>query len=373
MSSPVPLYEQVRAALGAEVVAGGHDPSRPFITEREVCRRFGVSSITATRALNELVADGLLVRRRGLGTFVADRPRRTEPGTIACIVHGLHGLQGAHLADLLGGVEAACADLGHQLVLLNSRGSPEREAASLLQAIERRADGIVIYPVEGRSHRKAFETVRRRGVPLVMVDRYRPDIASDSVTADNTQLGQILTARLIELGHRRIALLWGETDCTSVTDRLAGHLGALRDHDIPLRPDLTVLRTYEPLPQAERRARLAALLDGPEPPTALVCGNGYVLATVVHDLAVLGVDVPGGIDLACMDDAGPYDLLPLTAVAGRLPSEAMGRTSVKVLADRLAEEGAGRDPHRRLVLPAELVDRESAAGHLGVVSAARGA
>jgi L-alanine-DL-glutamate epimerase-like enolase superfamily enzyme len=52
----------------------------------------------------------------------------------------------------------------------------------------------------------------------------------------------------------------------------------------------------------------------------LLCANGYVLAIAAQELVALGVDIPGRVDLAGMDDAGPFDVLPLTAAAVVLPS-----------------------------------------------------
>lgn len=359
MSERSPLYQQIKQALRAEIDAGRFDPAAPFVTQREVCERFGVSSITAVRALNDLVAEGVLVRRRGLGTFVApSRARLSRSGVIACIVNGLHGLRGAHLGNILAGAEEICADRGYQLVLQNSAESTEREEGALRRALDNGVDGILLYPVQGRAHPEAFAEAGRRGVPLVMIDRYRPDVPADAVVADNADLGLRLTEQLVALGHERIATLWGETECTSVTDRQAGHLQALRAAGLPIRPDLAVLRPYEPLDQKHRLALLTGLLRSPEPPTVLLCANGYVLAIVAHDLSLLGLRIPDDLQLACMDDySGPYETLPLAA-EGVLPSADLGREATELLIERITQPAA--TPPRQLVLPISLRDRRTA-------------
>jgi len=357
-----PLYEKIKAALKEEIAEKRYDPAEPFITQREVCERFGVSTITAVRALNDLVGEGVLVRRRGQGTFVADteaaQPEQTGDVTIACIVNGLHGLHGAHVAHILTEVESICAEQGYQLVLANSAESAEREEGSLQRALRNGAKGILLYPVQGHSHAEVFAQVRRAKVPMVMIDRYRPDIASDAVVVDNTDLGYQLTTRLISAGHRRIATLWGETEATSVRDRLAGHVQALRDHDLPVEPDLTLLRPYEPLPDDERAGMLSTLLDWPEPPTVFLCANGYVLAAAARDLDALDVSVPDAVDLACMDDAGPYDLVPLAMIAGVLPSAEMARKGMELLAQRINSGRPYGRPARRIVLPIAIRERQ---------------
>ena len=187
-----PLYQQVKQALLADIAAGGYARDRPFITQREICERFGVSHATAVRALNDLAAEGYLVRRRGQGTFVAEGT--TKPaGSIVCILQH----HGPHVSALLAGVEAACAEFGDRLFLRHCEGDPEREEQALRQALDQGVDGIIIYPAEGGTSAGAYAEVRDRGVPLVMVDRYRPDLATDAVIADNFAAGEQLTDELI--------------------------------------------------------------------------------------------------------------------------------------------------------------------------------
>ncbi|MEV4317391.1 GntR family transcriptional regulator [Actinocrispum sp. NPDC049592] len=361
-----PLYQQVKRELLAAIAAGEYSPGKPFVTQREICERFGVSHATAVRALNELAAEGHVVRRRGQGTFVAERKPQAGDRTIACILQ----YHGPHVTQLLAGVEATCAELGYRLYLTHCEGDVAREENALRQALAHNVSGIIIYPAEGSQVADVYADIHSQRVPLVMVDRYRPDLATDAVVADNFGAGKELTAELIALGHRTIATLWDETDATSVRDRLAGHLHALRENNIPVRPDLTVLRTYRSQPVEQRRTILRELLNGPQPPTVFLCANGYILATAAHDLAALGLDIPGDVDLAGMDDAGPFDVLPLTVAAVVLPSRDMGRQAMRLLHSRVTSDSPEWNPEL-VVLPISLRTRESAPGHLRVVGAPR--
>ncbi|MGB3764370.1 MAG: GntR family transcriptional regulator [Ornithinimicrobium sp.] len=71
--SPVPLYHQLAEQLIAAVTDGTLQPGDPFENEVAVAERLGLSRPTVRRAIQELVDQGLLVRRRGLGTTVANR------------------------------------------------------------------------------------------------------------------------------------------------------------------------------------------------------------------------------------------------------------------------------------------------------------
>jgi LacI family transcriptional regulator len=362
----IPRYQQVKLELIAAIEAGRYSPELPFATQRGICAEFGVSHATAVRALSDLVAEGYVTRRRGLGTFVAPRTPAGPPagqGSVACVLQS----HGPHVSNLLAGIEAGCAELGYRPYLNHCEGDPDREERALLGALEHGVSGIIAYPGQGSSAARGYAEARRRGVPLVLVDRYRPELATDAVLADNFGAGHDLTEELIAGGHRAIATLWDETEVTSVRDRLAGHLEALRRHAVPARPDLTELRPYLALPQAERQARLAELLGGPRPPSVLLCANGYVLATAAQDLIALGREIPGDVDLAGMDDAGPFDVLPLTVAAVSLPSREMGERAVGLLHRRATAPETLAAPER-IVLPVTVGARRFSKAHLRVVA-----
>jgi GntR family transcriptional regulator len=78
--SPVPLYHQLAEQLTVAITSGTLQPGDPFENEIALADRLGLSRPTVRRAIHELVSQGLLLRRRGLGTTVASRQihRRAE-------------------------------------------------------------------------------------------------------------------------------------------------------------------------------------------------------------------------------------------------------------------------------------------------------
>jgi DNA-binding GntR family transcriptional regulator len=79
-ASPVPLYHQLAEQLTAAIIDGVLRPGDPFENELALAARIGLSRPTVRRAISELVNQGLLVRRRGIGTTVANQMvhRRAE-------------------------------------------------------------------------------------------------------------------------------------------------------------------------------------------------------------------------------------------------------------------------------------------------------
>ena len=356
-SSGAPAYQQITRVLRQEILDGRYPPGAPFMTQRSLCERFGVSSTTAVRVLNDLAAEGLVSRRRGRGTFIAAASERRPAGhgaggpVISCIIHNLHN---SYVGSIVSGIESVRADLGYRLQLTDSGESARREEDALRQAAASDIAGVLLYPVQGRAHAAALVELQSRGIPVVMMDRYRPEVVSDAVLVDNDDLGYRITRELVALGHERIATLWSETDCTSVHERLGGHLRALREDKLPIFAEFTALRGFVYLDGAGRRHLLRGLLEQPEPPTALLCSNSYVLAAAVEDLVALGVELPGAIELAAMDDAGPYTSLPVSALRAALPARELGRQAALLLHERVTADGPLRGT-RRVVLPADIL------------------
>jgi GntR family transcriptional regulator len=70
--SPVPFYFQLSALLELEIVSGRWEPGFRMPSEPSLCEHFGVSRTTVRQALGRLEQEGLVVKRKGQGTFVAE-------------------------------------------------------------------------------------------------------------------------------------------------------------------------------------------------------------------------------------------------------------------------------------------------------------
>lgn len=351
--SGVALFAWVKQELLDSIGRGEFSPDEPFITQREIVERFGVSTTTAVRALNELVADGVVVRRRGRGTFVAERAtarRETASGTPVLAYVSPDRRAGMHDAELLSGLSVEAAALGYQLTVAHTRSRAHEE--QVLHAIAAGwAQAVVLFAHDRSSAAGVVEELHRAGVVTVLVDRYLPGVPTDSVLFDDFAVGYDVTTAMIDRGHRSMAVLWSETEVTSVRDRLAGHRRALRDRGLPELPERSALLPFSRLDPPGRQRRLRALLESGEPLTALLFGNAPTLAIAVSDLLAMDVDVPGSMELASMDQSSPDGVGPLSVVSARLPVREMGRRAARLVHERLEVAGG---PARHVVLPAEV-------------------
>ncbi|MGI5130245.1 LacI family DNA-binding transcriptional regulator [Pseudonocardia sp. CA-107938] len=367
----VSLFAWVKQELLDSIARGEFTADQPFVTQREIVERFGVSTTTAVRALNELVAEGVVVRRRGRGTFVAPRPMpaRAPSGVGRTIAYVSPDPGSGHESVLLAGLSGQCGELGLRVTIEHTRDvDHETQVLRALTSGAQPVDGVVFFPRERSLAAGVVEELRRAGLPVVLVDRYFPGTPTDAVLFDDEAVGHDVTVAMIERGHTGLAVLWSEVEVTSVRDRLAGHRRALREHGLAELPEWSALRTYSRLGPDARQERLLDWLRSETRPTALIGGNAPTVAMVVHDLLGLQTGFPGALEIASMDQSLPFDASsPLTAVAAGLPTRAMGQEAGRLVAARLDGDTS---PPRHVVLAAELQVPDRGHNTLGVIGAA---
>jgi GntR family histidine utilization transcriptional repressor len=101
MSSAQPLYVRLKEHLMSRIRAGDWEAGRRVPSENELVQRFGVSRMTANRALRELSADGYLDRVPGVGTFVRARPQSSSLIEVRNIAEEIAARGGRHSSRVI--------------------------------------------------------------------------------------------------------------------------------------------------------------------------------------------------------------------------------------------------------------------------------
>jgi GntR family histidine utilization transcriptional repressor len=96
-----PLYLQVKRHFLDNIDSGKWGTSTRVPSENDIVKSFGVSRMTANRALRELRDEGVLVRIAGVGSFVADRHARAHPLKIRGIADEIRDRGHVHRAEIV--------------------------------------------------------------------------------------------------------------------------------------------------------------------------------------------------------------------------------------------------------------------------------
>jgi LacI family transcriptional regulator len=186
---------------------------------------------------------------------------------------------------------------------------------------------------------------------MVFVDRRPGFLEADSVTSDDVGGARAAVAHLGEQGHRRIAYVGAALTIETARDRLRGYTEAMRElgaeaHASHIRPGLVTLE--------EAEQAVAEMLEGADPPTAIISGQNYFTIGAIKALRARGLQRK--IALVGFDDFALADLLdpPVTVIAHD-PAE-LGRTAAQLLFRRLDGDGS---PSQQIVCPYALISRGS--------------
>ncbi|MCU1437838.1 MAG: LacI family transcriptional regulator [Naasia sp.] len=326
-------------------------------TIKEVAELAGVSRSTASRALtgNGYVAEPVRLRVRqaasDLGYVVDAMARSLKQQSTRSIGVLVSDLRNEFYANLAAGASRQATRLGYTTMLIDDQGSAEDEMAAVEAFVAMRVAGVVATTVTPDTTRFLL----RQRIPVVEVDRRFSDGDCDAVVIDNRGSARAATRHLLELGHRRIALLIDEDDWTTGRERREGYVDALEAAGIPHEESLVVPTGWD-VDAARHAAR--EVLRGAHRPTAVFAANNVLAEGTWRAAAELGLRIPENLSLVAFDDVPWMSMVTPGVTAVAQDAGAMGRAAVQSLLDRIADPDAGT---RTVVLSASLRRRGSTA------------
>jgi LacI family transcriptional regulator len=321
---------QVSQATVSLVLNGISDSSVPQVTQRKVLR--------AAKTL------GYVPNR------VAQSLRTQQTKTIACIVPDITN---PFYPALERGAQKSAESNGYDVLIYNTDGLPAKERKCLDRLLEGRVDGVigVFFHLNARDLRPLLD----RNIAVVRIEATPKKTGPwplDNLYVDNAEGAKASTEYLIELGHRRIAMIAGTGG--PERNRVSGYLQAL--DEAGLKPQLVSRGGFNE--ESGYRSTKQLLSTGPRP-TAIFAGNDLMAFGAMTAIREAKLAIPQDIALMGFDDifAARFVTPPLSTIS-QFQYE-LGRVAAEMLLERinqLSPETAGRQRQ----MPFELVKRQSA-------------
>ncbi len=334
------LRERIRLALNSGELSGR------IPGERELARRFGANAKTISKALNDLTAEGLLVRQVGRGTFTA---ASAEPGltrtTGKRFVWGLAADRNEPVGRLLfeQAAEAARADQ-HEMVLRSLQSSLDGMLSeNAITAAELRGyDGLAIFGAKPSG--ELLADLLRIHIGLVLVDMQSEAIRTNCVMSDVAGGAFALCEYLIALGHRDIRLVIDSDWLPCAAGAELGYRSAMIRHALTAMPAIVanVLKAPE------------VLFAGDCPPAAVVCVGTELARSVMMAAGRRRLQLPWDLSLAVVAEPGH----PVPEHFGLTSYEIEPGKIANWVVRLLATAAPGQMP-QMVVVPGRVVDRGS--------------
>ena len=269
-----------------------------------VARAAGVSTATVSRVLNQPESVREPLRRQVMAAVTklgyvphagARALKLQRSGTVGAVFPTIHN---AIFAQAIDALQQRLADAGLQLLIATSGYNPDTEARQALNLVMRGADALVLCGVSQSP--ELLRMLRQRELPTVHAMTYPPPPGLVCVGFDNARaIGQAVRY-LLDLGHRRVAMLAGIAHLNDrATARIDGVRLALQAAGLSLAPQHLVERAYG---LSEAREGLRVLMSSKPRPTAVVCGNDVLALGALLEAQTLGIQVPQALSIVGFDD-----------------------------------------------------------------------
>lgn len=328
-------------------------------TMKEVAARAQVAISSVSRVLNSHPDVSDSMRRRVLQVvdemgyepdLLASSLRKGATHTVGFLIRDVSN---PLFMEVLKGVERLLRTEGYLVLLAHSEGSSEREVAYARLLRQRRIDGLIFSMSEEQSPEVGAE-LSKLNTPIVLLDRAADGVSNVSVVASDHRTGvRRATEHLLDLGHRRIALITSTMNLLPARERVQG----LRDgfERRGLQPPEHLLRCGSFSMEYGTRST-EELFDGAEPPTAIIAGGNVIFTGVVSETHRRGLRIGRDLSVITCDDTplAQFHTPPVTAVAR--DAMEMGATAARLLLAHLRDPD---EPARTVTLPTELILRES--------------
>ena len=311
-------------------------------TIRDVARHAKVGVGTVSRVLNDsrLVSEDARVRVNRtideLGYRRSSTARNLSLGRTQMIGVVAPFFTSASVLERLRGVVGQLRERGdYDLVLFDVETPPQRENAFRDFARTDRVDGLLVMSL--RPTDTEVETLRREGLPVVLVDVRHP--ALPRVVIDNVRGGEMATEHLLERGHTRIGFVGDEPTpfgFTSSEQRRQGMARALRRAGIRPHEGFEQLGTHG---REQARDLADRLLRLPERPTAVFAASDVQAIGVLETARAKGLRVPEDLAIIGFDDIEVAEVLGLTTV--RQPLRETGARGAELLLSAIDGTGGG--------------------------------
>ena len=325
-----------------------------------VAKAAKVSISTVSRSYNHPELVKLATRKkidaavRKLG-YIRNRAAQTmhglRSGTIGLIVPTIDH---AIFAEVVQAFSDAVDAQGFTILVANHGYDPEREYAVMRKFLEHRVDGIALIVQEHSE--ETYQLLESQRIPALTIWNYDEESRVSCVGADNKSAGHVVATHVVALGHRDVGFVFPPvTGNDRARDRQDGALSVLAQAGITVRDRWFVKAPYS---ISDATELVGKLLQDPNRPGALICGNDVLAQGAIYAALRCGVSVPGDLSVIGIGDfKGSREMEPSLTTVG-LPARRIGLLAGERLAQSIIH--AEREVFR-LCCDIELIERDTCA------------
>ncbi len=330
------------------------------VTMQDIARGLNVSVVTVSKVLrnkgkiSQATRQKVLARAKKLNyqtNWIARSLVTRRTFTIGLL---LPDFTHPFFAEIAKAIAETVRPHGYHVIISYFEENPQLEKIEAESLLARQVDGLIM--ASSHSGAGAFENIKERETPFVLIDRPIAGAQACFVGVDNQAIGQLATSHLIERGCRRIAHLRGP-GLGIAKGRMEGYRRALAKSGLPVPAGYIVDAGYQ---DESGHEAMRSLLQTSPMPDGVFCYNDPVAIGAMRAIAEAGLRVPEDIAVAGAGNVHYSDFLavPLTTVDQGTCE--IGKRAADLLLERIGSKR--KLPAKKILIEPRLVIRQSTAG-----------
>jgi LacI family transcriptional regulator len=305
-------------------------------TIKHVSEHAGVSQATVSRVINgtsrvshdkKLKVEKAIKELGYKPNSIAQALASSRTGSIGIVVPELGG---SFFSGLLHFIEDNLRRFGYHAVVTAGSDTEEGQRESVEFLLGRRVDALILH-TQQLSDDYLIE-LEKRGVPLVLVNRFIPEMTESCIKLDNELGGKLATQHLIQQGHKRIACITGPLDKSDARGRLQGYREALEEAGIHYDESLISEAGFT---ETTGVSAMKKLLARQCHFTAIFAANDHMAVGAIEALKRNSVSVPEQVSLVGFDNVNFARYLTPGLTTIDFPIEQMSIEAVQLTIQKL--------------------------------------
>ncbi|WP_422079345.1 LacI family DNA-binding transcriptional regulator [Ulvibacterium sp.] len=331
------------------------------VSLKDIAKEVGVSIATVSYVISKgkdsRVSEAMSAKIREVAKRLNYQPniiaQSLKSGTTNTIGLILADISNPFFANIARVVEDEATKFNYTVIFGSSDERTDKSKQLIDFLSSRQVDGFIIVPSEG-SEQQIID-LKKQNIPVVLIDRFFPEISTDYVIIDNYKAAYSGVGELIESGHRKIGMLAYASTLFHMEERIRGYKTALKNNDLRFEPHWLEKIEYSNIKEQIEQA-IDTMLGGDDPVDSLFFATNTLAIYGLKYLEKLQLKIPDDIAMVSFDEGEAFDFYycPLTHI--RQPLEEMAKNAVRSLANRIENPDS---PIQGIYLSAEVVVRKS--------------
>ncbi|RAI80663.1 GntR family transcriptional regulator [Macrococcoides goetzii] len=296
----------------------------PF--ENQLQDNFKVSRHTVREAINVLVNEGYVQKKKGVGTFVIDEYTKSNSMDNKNIGVIVTYMSDYIFPNIIRGIEQVLKEKGYSLILSSTNNNPVEERQTLELMIQQNVSGIIIEPTKSNQFNvnlSCYSLLKKKKIPFLFINAKYQEMDEPSVCVDDVQSGFLATNHLIENGHENIVIITKEDDIQGKF-RMKGYIKALELNKMIINDENIIL--YNTENQNEKIMHLTSKIINKEIGcTSIVTYNDQIAYIIMNELKKNNIKVPEDISIVGEDNSSLSRLENVSLTTTNHPQEELGQ------------------------------------------------